>query len=308
MKETKAVTDNKEKAASRKKKDPLKVHLDKLDSLSFEDMNLTGGDISAYGDALSGGTRAVKSIKSAIDEAKGIITSAMYRHYCEHYAATGKPPEVRQSVSRTSTFQVVQYSVAEVTTETARKLNEFQGIDLDKFGADRSYKVKLGNVDKGKRDRVLASMKDILGEEYSSVVSEKVAVGEKFFDNFSDIVKSSLSVDERLDHKMLEVLRILSPTVQFRDFVTDLPEDVGFELALEYARISSKRKEASAAAAKAAKLAAKELKAAERLAAKDLREAERSVAKVAKAKAKAAEKEAAKMRSPEKLAETAVSG
>ena len=51
---------------------------------------------------------------------------------------------------------------------------------------------------------------------------------------------------------MLSVLRVLGPTVQFSKFETDLPEAAGYDLALEYAKISAQRNRAADAAEKEA--------------------------------------------------------
>lgn len=96
-------------------------------------------------------------------------------------------------------------------------------------------------------------MRQTLGEDYDSVVSEYVSVGEKFFDDFDNIVRGSLGPDQKLDEKMLSVLRILNPTISFRGFSTDLREASGYDLALTFAKQSAERKKAAKEAARRAK-------------------------------------------------------
>lgn len=249
MTNSKAVTNNIEKAKSKKKKDPLKVHLDSLDNLRYGNVDLTGEDIAAYADALAGATVAVKAIESTIDESKDILKSAMLRQYCQHYSKTGRPPEMRRSVSKMGSFRVVQQNSAKVTVETAAELKS-QGIDLVALKEKSSYTIRMGSASKEEQKKIVAAMKEILGDGYDDVVSENVHVGKKFFDGFDDTVKQALGPDESLDEKMLSVLRVLNPTVQFSKFETDLPEATGYDLALEYAKISSQRTKAADSAAK----------------------------------------------------------
>lgn len=254
---SKAVTNNIEKAKSKKKKDPLKVHLDTLQELHFGNMNLSGEDLASYADALAGATVAMKAIEATVKESKEILKAAMLRQYCEHYSKTGRPPEVRQSISKMGTFQVVQQKSAKVTVDTASELKS-QGVDLESMKERSSYTIRMGSASKEEQKKIISSMKEILGEGFDDVVSEHVHVGEKFFAQFDDIVKQALGPDENLDEKMLSVLRVLNPTVQFSKFVTDLPEAAGYDLALEYAQISAQRSKAADAAVKemaAAKLA-----------------------------------------------------
>jgi hypothetical protein len=249
MTNSKAVINNVEKAKSKKKKDPLKVHLDALEKLRFGNVYLSGDDLAAYADALAGATVAIKAIESTVKESKEILKAAMLRQYCQHYSKTGRAPEVRQSVSKMGTFQVVQQNCAKVTTETASELKA-QGIDLESMKEKSSYTIRMGSASKEEQKKIIASMRDILGEGYDDVVSESVHVGAKFFADFDGIVKRALGPDESLDEKMLSVLRVLNPTVQFKDFKTDLPEEAGYDLALEYAKISAQRTKAADAAAK----------------------------------------------------------
>ncbi|MHC4432490.1 MAG: hypothetical protein ACYTBS_11685 [Planctomycetota bacterium] len=248
---SKPVTDNKEKAKSKKKKDPLSIQLERLDNLRYGKMDLSGEDLAAYADALAGATVALKAIEKTVSEAKDILKAAMLRQYCEHYAKTGRPPELRQPVSRMGTFQVIQQNTAKVTTAKVEELKG-QGIDLELMKEKSSYTVRMGNASKEEQKKIISSLKRILGDGYEDVVSEHVHVGDTFFGKFDEVVKSSLGPDEQLDEKMLSVIRVLNPTVQFTKFKTDLPEATGYDLAFEFAQVSAQKKKAAESAAREA--------------------------------------------------------
>lgn len=252
MTNSKPITNNKEKSKAKKKKDPLKLNLAKLDKLRYEDEVLSGNDLAAYGDALAGAKAALNAIKKTIEDAESILKAATLRHYCEHYAQTGRAPDVRMFESKLGSFQVVQQSTAKVTADKAEELKG-QGIDLEKFKTRNSYTIRMAKASKSATKEIIENLHGILGEDFSDVVSEYVHVDEEFFDNFDDIVKQSLGPGQRLDDKMLEVLRVLSPTIQFREFSTDLKEQAGYDLALEFAHVSAERKKAAKEAARRVK-------------------------------------------------------
>jgi len=249
--EAKAVTNNREKAKSRKKRDPLEVHLAKLESIQVGGVDLTGEDIAAVADALAGATVAQKAIKKTIDDAKAVLKAAMFRQYCEHYAQKGRPPELRKSISTTGRFNVVQQKTAKVSAAAADKLKA-QGLDIEAHIESRSYTVRMGNASKEEQKKIVASLKDILGDGYADVVSEDIKVGDRFFGSFDDIVKKTLADGENLDEKMLRVLRVLNPTVQYQSVESDLSEAAGFDLAFEFSQVSAERDKAAKAAAKEA--------------------------------------------------------
>lgn len=252
MTNSKPVTNNKEKAKAKKKKDPLRLNLAKLSKLKYEDEILSGNDLAAYGDALAGAKAAMNAIKKTIDDAEAILKAATLRHYCEHYAQTGRAPDVRMFESKLGSFQVVQQSTAKVTMEKAEELKG-QGIDLEQFKTRNSYTIRMAKASKSDTRKIIESMQGILGEDFPDVVSEYVHVDDEFFDNFDDIVKQSLGPGQRLDEKMLEVLRVLNPTIQFREFSTDLKEQAGYDLALEFSHVSAERKKAAKEAARRVK-------------------------------------------------------
>jgi len=244
MTNSKPVVNNKEKRKSRKKRDPLLVHLNKLDNLLYGDLELTGDDLSAYADALAGGMKAVKAIEDTIEEAKGILKAAMLRQYCDHYTTSGRAPDLRSPVASMSRLKCTQQNTAKVTTDKAGELKK-QGIDLDEYKDKTSYTIRMGNASAEESKKIVAAMKEILGEGFEDVVSEYVHVGGKFFGSFDDIVKGALGPDEKLNEKMLQVLRVLSPTVSFSLQETDLDESSGFDLAHEYSKISAERQKAA---------------------------------------------------------------
>jgi len=252
MTNSKPFTNNKEKAKAKKKKDPLKVNLSKLAKLRYEEETLSGNDLAAYADALAGAKVALNAIKRTIDDAEAIIKAAVLRQYCEHYAQTGHPPDLRLIESKLGSFQAVQQKNAKVTVEKANELKG-QGINLEQYKAKNSYTIRMAKASKSATKEIIEMMKGVLGDDFEDVVSEYVHVDEEFFDNFDDIVKQGLGPGQRLDEKMLSVLRILNPTIQFREFSTDLKEQSGYDLALEFARVSAERKKAAREAAKRAK-------------------------------------------------------
>jgi len=291
MTDSKPIVDNKEKAKSRKKREPLDVHLATLDTLKYGDETLTGEDLAAHADALAAAKAAMGAIKATIEDADKVLRAAMRKHYCSVYAQTGHAPPMRRTFSKMSKFQCVQQSVANINEKKAATLKNSHGIDIDNHINGRTYTVSLGNASKEKTKEIVSYLKETLGDDYPDVVSEKMTVGEEFFSSFDSIVKKSLGDGERLDDKMLEVLRILSPTIQFSTFETDLEDQASFDLAHEFARISAKKTEAAKAAAKEAKASEKAkrkaVKDAERTAKREAKEAEREAKRAAKAAEKA---------------------
>lgn len=252
MTNSKPITNNKEKAKAKKKKDPLKLNLAKLEKLRYEDEVLSGSDLAAYGDALAGAKAALNAIKKTIENAEGIFRAATMRHYCQYYAQTGRAPDMRMFESKLGSFFAVQQNTAKVTSDKAEELKG-QGVDLERFKTRNSYTIRMAKASKSATKEIIGSLKGILGEDFQDVVSEYVHVDEEFFENFDDIVKQSLGPGQRLDEKMLEVLRVLSPTIQFREFSTDLKEQAGYDLALEFAHVSAERKKAAKEAARRVK-------------------------------------------------------
>jgi len=246
------VTDNKEKEKAKKKKDSLEIHLANLKKMRVQDTELSGADIAAHADALAGAKVALKAIEGTIKEAEMILKSAMLRQYCQHYAQTGRAPDLRRSIGKMGSCQVIQQQTAKVTADKATELGA-QGIDLEAHKEKNSYTIRMGAASKEATKEIIASLKEILGDDYDGVVSEYVHVGSGFFGQFDDIVKQALGPDERLDEKMLAVLRVLNPTVQLKDFESDLSELQGFDLAYEFAQISAGKKKAAKKAEKEAK-------------------------------------------------------
>lgn len=252
MSNSKPVTNNEEKAKAKKKKDALEIQLDKLAKLRVEDTELSGADIAAYADALAGAKVAIDAIQQTIDEAETILKSAMLRQYCSHYAQTGRPPDLRRSVGRMGSFKVVQQQTAKVTTDKAEEL-KLQGVDLEQHADRHSYSIRMGKASKKDTKKIVDALREILGDDFSAVVSEYVHVGKDFFAEFDDIIKGALGPDEKLDEKMLAVLRVLNPTIQFSEFSSDLDEARGYDLALEFAHISAKKKQTAKEAEKLAR-------------------------------------------------------
>ena len=253
---TKAVTDNKEKQKSKKKKDPLEITIKKLAKLQFGDQDLTGEDIEAYVDALAGAKKAMAAIEKTVDEAEEILRAAMRRQWCEHFTKTGHMPELRRSIGSTGSCKVVQQKMAKVTIDKVKDLLENYNIDLKAHAEKNTYTIRMGNASKQATEQIIGSLKIILGEDYDDIVSEYLSVGEKFFVSYDDILKKSLGEDEVLVDKMLSVLRVLKPTIQFSEWNSDLDEGSGFDMAYEFAQISAQRKQA----AKIAKAKAKKKK------------------------------------------------
>ncbi len=290
MTNTKPVTDNKEKAKSRKKRDPLEIKLKDFATLKYGDEEFTGKDLAAHADALAAAKAAQAEIKATVDDAEKVLRAAMLRHYCEFYAQTGHAPDMRKTFSTTGKFHTVQQSVATVDAERVKTLKDSHGVNLKRWIDGRKYTISLGNASKETVKQIIKYLKSTLGDDYKDVVTEKMTVGEKFFENFDDIVKRSLGDGERLDEKMHEVARILKPTIQFSKFETDLEPQGAFDLAHAFAKISANK----AALAKAAKKEAKEAIKAEKKAAKEAEREAKREAKAAEKEAKAAEKAAAK--------------
>lgn len=232
---------NKEKAKSRKKREELEVHLDKLEELTVGDETLSGEDLKAHADALAGARKAMAAIKSVVDEAEAVLRAASHRHYCTHLVTQGRAPDLRRLIAGSGSLQVIQQRTAKITKESMVKLKSI-GIDLEKYNPERTYTVRMGNASKQATKKIVASLKRILGEDYKGVVSESFGVGSKFFDKFDAIVKDSLGENENLQDKMYQVIRILNPTVQFKDIKSDLEEGRAFDLAHEFATISAKAK------------------------------------------------------------------
>jgi len=241
MTNAKPVTDNEEKAKAKKKKDALEIHLDKLTKLRVEDVELSGADIAAHADALAAAKVALESIKSTVEEAETILKAAMLRQYCEHYAKKGRAPDLRRSVGRMGSCQVIQQNTAKVTTDKAEELKA-AGIDLAPHKERTSYTIRMAKISSKDTAKIIEFLKEVLGEDYADHVSEFMHVGKKFFGQFDDVVKQTLGPDEALDEKMLSVLRVLSPTIQLKEFDSDLSPSRGFDLAHEFAQISAKKK------------------------------------------------------------------
>lgn len=248
----KPVTNNTEKAKAKKKKDSLEIKLAKLAKLQVAGVELTGEDIAAHVDALAGAKVALKAIKSTIDEAETILKAAMLRQYCEHYSSTGRPPDLRRTVGKMGSCKVVQQKTAKVTVEQAMELKK-QGVDIEPHKKKNSYTIRLGAASGEATKDIIGSLQSILGGDFDSVVSTYVHVGSDFFQKFDSIVKETLGPDERLDEKMLSVLRVLKPTIQLSDFDSDMTEQQGYDLAYEFAQISASKEKAAKEAEKKAK-------------------------------------------------------
>lgn len=296
MTNAKPVTDNKEKAKSRKKRDPLEIKLKDFDTLKFGDEVFTGADLAAQADALAAAKSAQAAIDATVKDAEAVLRAAMLRHYCKYYAQTGRAPEMRKTFSTTGKFHTVQQAVATVDAARVKTLKDSHGVNLKRWIDGRKYTISLGNASKETVKQIIKYLKSTLGDDYKDVVTEKMTVGEKFFESFDDIVKRSLGDGERLDEKMHEVMRILKPTIQFSKFETDLEPQASFDLAHAFAKISADKAALALAAKKEAKEAVraekKAAKEAEREAKREAKEAEREAKKVAKAAEKAAAKEA----------------
>lgn len=245
--DTKPITDNAEKAKSKKKKDPIEVRLDRIRNLQVDGADLSGEDIASYADALAGAKVAMQAIERSIEEAETILRAAMLRDYCEQYSLSGQAPDLRRCVGKMGSFQVVQQQNAKITPDNAKKLTA-SGIDIQPQRT--SYTIRLGAASKEATKEIICALRTILGDDYDDVVSEHYHVDKKFFDNLLDIVKRSLLPGERLDEKMLFVLRILNPTVQFREWKSDLAGPAGFDLAYEFAQISANKARALTSAKK----------------------------------------------------------
>ncbi len=292
MTNAKPVTDNKEKAKSRKQRDPLEIKLKDFDTLKYGDEEFTGKDLADHADALAAAKAAEKAIKATVVDAEKVLRAAMLKHYCKYYAQTGRAPDMRKTFSSTGKFHCVQQSVATVDAEKVKTLKDSHGVNLKRWIDGRKYTISLGNASKETTKQIIKNLKDTLGDDYKDVVSEKMTVGEKFFDKFDDIVKMSLGDGERLDEKMLEVIRILKPTIQFSQFETDLEDHASFDLAHEFAMISANKAELIKAAKKEAKETIKAEKKAAKEVEKEAKRAAKEVEREAKKAAKAAEKEA----------------
>ncbi len=252
MTNSKPVTDNEEKQKAKKKKDALEVHLANLKRLRIEDIELSGEDIAVHADALAAAKVAIKAIESTVEEGELILKAAMLRHYCDHYAAKGHPPDLRRTIGKLGSCQVVQQQTAKVTTTKAEELKS-KGVDLVKHKEKTSYSIRMGKISKKTTKELIKALHEILGEDYDDIVSEYVHVGKKFFGEFDDVIKQSLTGDESLDEKMLSVLRVLNPTVQLSNFQCTLEVAQGFDTALEFAQISESKKKAMKQAEEAAK-------------------------------------------------------
>jgi len=261
----KPITDNKEKAKSKKKKEALEIALEKLEKLQIDDQELSGKDIATYGDILAGAKKAVAAIEIIIEEAETVIKSAMLRQWCEHFAINGHMPDLRRPRSSMATFKVVQQKVAKVTIEKAESLKK-QGIDLEPYTQKKTYSIRMGSASAEATKKIIESLKKILGDDYEGVVSEYISVGADFFEKYDQIIKESLGEDEELVQKMISILRVLNPTVQMTEYDSDLPEAAGYDLALEFAHISAQRKEAIKQAKREAKAHRAEQKKAQALA------------------------------------------
>lgn len=235
---SKPIIDNSEKSKSKKKKDPIEIQLDQIKGLQINDRVLSGEDIANYADALAAAKSSVQAIEKSIEEAESILRAAMLHDYCERYALTGISPDIRRCVGRMGSFQVVQQQNAKITSEKAKKLAS-SGIEVQ--SQKTSYTIRLGSASKEATGEIIAALKSILGDDYDDVVSEHHHVDRKFFDNFLEVVRKSLLPGERLDEKMLFVLRILNPTIQFREWKSDLSAPAGFDLAYEFSHISANK-------------------------------------------------------------------
>jgi hypothetical protein len=240
---SKAVTDNKEKAKSKKKKEPLQIDLSKLAKLKVDDLELSGADIAAYADTLAGAKVALKAIEKTVEEAETVLKAAMMRQWCEHFATKGHMPDLRQPKGTMATFQCIQQKTAKITVDKAEDIRA-KGVDLTEHKEKVSFSIRMGEASREATKEIIASLRKILGDDFENVVSEYVTVGEGFFENYAEIVRKSLGKDENLNDKMLEILRILKPTIQFTKFSSDMSESSGYDLALEFAHTSAKKKSA----------------------------------------------------------------
>ncbi len=251
MTNSKPVTDNKEKAKSKKKKEAIPIDLSALSSLKVDDLELSGADLAVYADALAGAKVALKAIEKIVEESEMVLKAAMMRQWCEHFATKGHMPDLRQPKGTMATFQCIQQKTAKVTGDKADDIKK-KGVDLGKHKEKISFTIRMGNASREATKKIIASMKKILGEDFEDVVSEYVTVGESFFENFDDIIRKSLGEDENLNDKMLQILRILKPTIQFSKFESDMSESAGYDLALEFSNTSAEKKKAHKQAQRAA--------------------------------------------------------
>lgn len=251
MTNAKPLTDNSKRSRSKKKKEPIDILLDQLDSIQVDDQELSGEDLSAYADALAGAKAAQKDLSRAIEEAEAALKAAMLRQYADYYTRVGRPPDLRRSVGKTGSFNVVQQQKVSLSPERLEALIS-AGVDVSPYRKIK-HSINLGKASKETAKRIVDLLRLALGDDYPSIVSEEAVLDDDFFESLLDVVRSSLAGGERLDEKMLSVLRILNPTIQFKEFKTDLSSPQGFDLAYEFSMISGNKGRASDRAATSSK-------------------------------------------------------
>lgn len=270
--------DNEAKEKSKKKKDALEIHLKDLETI-IGGVRFGGDEISGEADALASAKKIKAIAEKVIGSSEPIVKAAMLRQWCSHVHEMGEPPDIRRAVSKISNFKVVQQTPVKVTEEKVSAAAA-KGLALEKYSEGKVYDVSLGNASSEQRNEILCRMREILGDDYENVVSERLVVGKEFFDNYQENVRKTLSGGEELLDKMITLLAIISPTIQFSDFVTDLPDDSAYEFTAECYRIDAQKEEAHRVALAEAKEAEKERK-----------RIEKEKAKAEKIKTKAKEKE-----------------
>src|SRR5690606_14914762 len=248
MTNSKPIIDNSRRVSSKKKKQPIDIHLDELKSIRIDDTDLSGKDIAAHADALAGAKIAQQAIGSAIEEAEVVLRAAMMKQYCDHYLSTGSQPDIRRGIGKLCSFNVVQQQNARLTPQ---KIEELSSINFECDHYQKSaYSINLSKLPAETVEKILASVMEIAGDDFHKIVSETVVLGREFFNNLIDLARSSLRPGERLDEKLLHVMRIINPTIQFKDFGSDLHPAYGFELAYEFSQISANKQKALESAEK----------------------------------------------------------
>lgn len=239
MVNAKPLIDNSKRSRSKKKKEAIDILLCQLSTIQVDDREFSGEDLSAYADALAGAKAAQKDLGRVIGEAEDILRAAMLRQYADHYTRSGKPPDLRRSIGRTGSFNVIQQQNSKLSTDRVRELASV-GVDAAPYKKIK-YSINLGKASEEATKTVIGLLRQSLGNDYQSIVAEETVLDSSFFEKMLDIVRASLATGERLDEKMLFVLRVLNPTIQFKEFETDLSSPQGFELAYEFSMISGNK-------------------------------------------------------------------
>lgn len=235
----KPAIDNTEKAKAKKKKDKLEVEMKSILEFTIGDDTLTGEDLAARADALAAAKKAVKTLEKTIKESEDILKSLMYKNWCQEVALNGHAPDMRQIVGATASFDVSQYTTADVSSDKVKALKDI-GIDIESFAKGTKYNIRMGNVPTPSIEPMLAAIQEVLGEEtYHKVVSVSKTVKEDFFSNLRVIVQESLGKTEKLTEKMQTVITTVKPTIQFRGYKTDLDPVESFDFAYEYAHVDN---------------------------------------------------------------------